>query len=51
MTVGQQRNESQVAVGRKQQEQRKMMLDTLSSKLLISESRPLTLMLRHFTKY
>ena len=40
MSVGQQRNESQVAVGRKQHEQRKM-LHTLT----------LTLMLRHFTKY
>ena len=41
--MGQQRNESQVAVGRKQHEQRKF-------KLLITENRTLTLMLRHFTK-
>ena len=46
MSVGQQRNESQVAVGRKQHKQRKTL-----DKLLISKNRSLTLLLRHFTKY
>ena len=45
MSVGQQRNNSQVAVGQKQHEQRKYYL-----KPLISENRMLTSILRHFTK-
>jgi len=51
MSVGQQqqRNESQLAIGRKQHEQKKL-LDTYI-KLFISENQTLTFMLRDFTKY
>jgi len=48
MSVGQQRNESQVAVGRKRL---KTARTEENVRYLISENRTLTLMLRHFAKY